>query len=666
MERSGRLVPCLSRLLVAGLCAGVAVTADAPAPMPSQAPEPRPLQLQLLHAEEAGTAKSAVDTKGLVDDVQALRAAVERVRAAVAASQGEHAAGHGETTEASAVEGRPVTAAPAGPRRVSVRYGERLIVQPLANGGALVTCAIEREPLDLIYTELGLLLKMPVDDTQVAVGKRAVSVTLNDVPWEQAMDRILGQAGLAWTAEGRGPVRTLVLTDRLRLGDSTRLEQLAQRALNQAAALKDPASAAEALYLMAEQQAAAKRWLEAMQLHTNLTDRFGASKDPAVRIWVMRSIKGVGDAMMAMRQYTDARVVFSNYISRSDGPDQDLPAVYLACAEAGRRAGRDGSDPLAFDQAVDVLHAMLDKFAADPHAAVEVRLARLALGELLVDAGRWREAETQLALFVKAGGDGPPPDQLAWWQAECAFNLNRYDEARELYERLYANWRAKKGEAGLGDETYRTASMRIGQCWIRLKEPQWVRALVAFLRARQDFQESPIGAEIAVSIARCYAELNRDDESVAELWKLIRDDGRDSRPGGMQIDQLFGELEAGLIAYLGPVRARVLFYIAQADYRRAQRDRRQRADAARDAMLHYERVLAENPGVELSNAARIGLARAALLAGQSKRCEDLLTALLRDPGLDPRDRAVAAQVLGGCYHDQGRLRDAIRAYGGQP
>lgn len=662
----------MRRLLAVLMMPGLVTAMDQPDPMPGLPPEPRPLQLQVVTPshDKAGT---PVDAQGLADDIAALKKAVARVRQTLepgdggktAPTHGTAAAGH-EAEHATASEpGAPAKA--EGPRKPSVRFGERLTMQRLVGGGALVSVALEREPLETIYQELGNLVGMPVDDTQVTAGRRVVSVNLDQMPWEEALDRILGQAGVAWRAEGKGSVKTLVLVDRDRLGGGSVLERLAERALAQAAQSKDPVAGAEALWLMGQQQFVAKRPIDAMRLWSNLADRFGQRREPAVRRWVMRAIKGVGDAMMQLKQYADARSVFSNYISRiTEDDDPDAPEVHLSCAEAGRREGLLHHDPLVLDQAVDVLHTMLEKFADRPSAAVEVHQARLALGELLVDASRWREAETQLKLFVKDGkGHGPPADQLASWLAECAFNLGRMDEARAINEGIYRTWRTAKGDVALPQSVYQTAALRIGQCYMREKDPRWVHALFAFLRARQDFMQTPTGPEIAIAIARCYAELNRDEDSVAVLWQLIKQDARDPRPGRVQLDQLLGELEGGLSAYPGPIRARVLFYIAQAEYRNALRDRKARAAMAESSMAHFERVLAERPSAELSVAARLGLSRSALLAGQDQRAVVMLTSLLRETTLDPRDRSVASQLLGGHYRDKGMLREAIKAFSGE-
>jgi tetratricopeptide (TPR) repeat protein len=215
-------------------------------------------------------------------------------------------------------------------------------------------------------------------------------------------------------------------------------------------------------------------------------------------------------------------------------------------------------------------------------------------------------------------------------------------------------------------DLYAAAAFRAGQCWLDRTEPQYVRALFAFLRARQDFPRSPLNAELLMGIARCYAELEREDEMVAALNELLRSDAlADPRPERLQLDQLLADLQARLVEYPGPVRARVLFSIAQADWRRALRDPRERGAAALRAMGTFERVLTERPPAELAHAARIGMARAALTAGQDDRGAGALIDLLRDPTLGERDRQLCAQILGQHYRAKGQLREAIQAFRGE-
>ena len=150
------------------------------------------------------------------------------------------------------------------------------------------------------------------------------------------------------------------------------------------------------------------------------------------------------------------------------------------------------------------------------------------------------------------------------------------------------------------------------------------------------------------------------------MWELLRGDTlADSRPGQLQLDQLLGELEGRLSSYAGPIRAKALFYIAQADYRRAMRDRRQRTTAAADAVHHYERTIAEKPPRELLHAAQLGLARSAFIGGQASVGEQTLRNLLEDPSLSLRDRDYAANLLGTFLREQGRFREAINAFQGK-
>jgi tetratricopeptide (TPR) repeat protein len=369
--------------------------------------------------------------------------------------------------------------------------------------------------------------------------------------------------------------------------------------------------------------------------------------------------------MMALDQFPDARGVFLNYIARADQADPELPDIYLAAAEAARRQGLAKNDALALDGAIDTLQNLLEEFGDKQAAASRVHLARLTLGELLFEAGRWREAAIQLKLVV-GGTGGKANDLLAFRLAECAFHEGKPNEALATYIDLGRRAKTGKGDGTIDGNQLAIAAYRIGQCHLAADPPKHVHALFAFLRARQEFPQSPLDAELLISIARCYAELQRDDETVNALWELLRGDAvNDQRPGQLQLDQLLGELEGRLGGYAGAVRAKALFYIAQADYRRAQRDRRVRASAAADAVHHYERTIAERPPKELLHAARLGLARAAILGGQSDLGESTLRELLADPALSLRDRDYTANLLGSHLRDQGRLREAIKAFNGE-
>ncbi|HEX3133563.1 MAG TPA: STN domain-containing protein [Planctomycetota bacterium] len=635
--------------------------AEAPTPSPTLPPQPRSLQLETRAPAATKTPEHPAPGDGsLIDDIGALRRSVERVQQSLAESP--------TTTRPTTAPSRAAEHATAteAERRFSARFGaERLTVLVPLGGEPLVSAAIEREAAEVVYRELALLLGRTLDDTGVVATRRAVSLHLKDVPWAEAFDRLLGQIGLGWHEDGGKGSMLVVFDTALHPRDRDLLEDLAGRALRNAAAKNRNAAGAEALWLMGANEAAARRPLEAMRRFSQLADTYSSDSDPAVQVWVRRAIRGVGEAMMALDQFQDARGVFLNYIARAEPTDPELPDIYLAAAEAARRQGLAKNDALALDGAIDTLQNLLEEFGNHPTAASRVQIARLNLGELLFEAGRWREAGTQLKLVVANAG-GKANDLLAFRLAECAFHENHPADALPTYIELSRRWKSGKTDGAADSTLYATAAYRIGQCHLLADPPKHVHALFAFLRARQDFPESNLDAELLISIARCYAELQRDDDTVNALWELLRTDAvADQRPGQLQLDQLLGELEGRLGGYAGAVRAKAMFYIAQADFRRAQRDRRVRTAAAADAVHHYERTIAERPPKDLLHAARLGLARAAILGGQNDLGESTLRELLADPSLSLRDRDYAANLLGSHLRDQGRLREAIKAFNGE-
>lgn len=651
------------RLVIA--CCAVVISVNAgegPAPLPTLPPQPRPMQLEERAPTAVKTAAPTAAADGsLIDDIGSLRRAVERVQQALHDEKPAQAQAHSviNSTATTATGSEPV-------RRFSARFGaERLSLLVSPDGEALVSASISREAAEVVYRELALLLGRSLDDTGVIATRRAVSLHLKDVPWAEALDRLLGQIGLGWREDGGKGGLLVIFDTALQPRDRDMLDDLARRALQSAATRNHNVSSAEALWLMATSEATARRPLEAMRLYSQLADRFSNEEDPAIQLWVRRGIRGVGESMMALDQFQDARGVFLNYIARAEPADPELPDIYLAAAEAARRQGVAKNDALALDGAIDTLQNLLEEFGNNPAAAARVQLARLNLGELLFEAGRWREAGVQFKLVVAATG-GKANDELSFRLAECAFHSEHSAEALPTYIELHRRWKTGKADNHADSALYATAAYRIGQCQLLMDPPKHVHALFAFLRARQDFPQSPVDAELLISIARCYAELQRDDETVSTLWELLRSDAvADQRPGQLQLDQLLGELEGRLGGYSGVIRAKALFYIAQADYRRAQRDRRVRTAAAADAVHHYERTIAENPPKELLHAARLGLARAAILGGQADLGESTLRDLLRDPGLSLRDRDYTANLLGSHLRDQGRLREAVKAFNGE-
>jgi tetratricopeptide (TPR) repeat protein len=655
----------LPRLVISYLLFGAVVHAaetQIPAPAATLPPTPRPLQLEKNTAASTAT-QSAQGHTAILPELAALQRAVQRVQKNVAEAQ--------EIAQPQiAVEQSLVGSFDEHDTKIkqliSPRFGERgLLLSVTPADEIYVSADIDREPVESIYRELAQLLGRNIDDTGVISNRRPVSLHVKNMAWSETLDRLLGQVGLGWRDDGGAQGILVIYDTAVRQRDSEQLDILTKRALTQAAHEQSNVTGAEALYWLGKQHAATRRPLEAMQIFSQLADGFSKHPDPATQIWVRRAIRGIGEQMMVVEQFQDARTVFLNYISRADLKDAELPEVYYLAAEAARREGLAKNDPLSFDAAIDTLQNLLENFARDPLATATVHRTRITLAELLFEASRFREAETQINVILSANG-GKSNDLFDYRLAECAFNDGRADVALPLFTRL---WRAKtsgKADPQVPALIYVTSAFRVGQCFIAQKQPDYVKALFSFLRARQEFYDSPLDGELLIHIARCYSELERDDDTINALWELLRSDAiADDRPGHLQLGQLLGELESTLTSYSGPIRAKALFYIAQADYRRAIRDRRQRTTASADAVHHYERALAEKPPKELRFACLLGLARAALLGEQRDYGEKTLRALIADRDISLRDRDYAANLLGTYLREQGRHREAIRAFQGE-
>jgi tetratricopeptide (TPR) repeat protein len=656
-----RVVPLLTSTLLCGISLH-AVESQPPTPAATLPPSARPLQLEKTTGG-TDTTQNAQGHVAILPELAALQRAVQRVQKNI--TEAQEIAPPRITNEQSLL-GAFDEKQTGIKKIISPRFGERSLSLSVTSSDEMyVSAAIDREPVESIYRELAELLGRNIDDTGVIANRRPVSLHVKHMAWGEALDRLLGQAGLSWRDDG-GTQGVLVIYDTaVRQHDSEQLDALTKRALIYASHEQHNATGAEALYWLGKQHAATRRPLEAMNIYSQLADGFSAETDPAIQVWVRRAIRGIGEQMMVVEQFQDARTVFLNYISRADLHDPELPEVYYLAADAARREGLAKNDPISFDAAIDTLQNLLDAFGRDQLAQATVHRARITLAELLFEASRFREAETQIKLIISANG-GKSSDLFDFRLAECAFQDERPAQALPLFTTLWRNWSAGKADPQAPALIYVTSAYRVGQCHIAPPQPDYVKALFSFLRARQEFYDSPVDGELLINIARCYSELERDDDTINALWELLRSDTiADDRPGHLQLGQLLGELESTLTSYSGPVRAKALFYIAQADYRRALRDRRLRTTAAADAVHHYERALAENPPKELRFACLLGLARAALLGEQRDFGEKTLRSLIADRDISLRDRDYAANLLGTYLREQGRHREAIRAFQGE-
>jgi tetratricopeptide (TPR) repeat protein len=222
-----------------------------------------------------------------------------------------------------------------------------------------------------------------------------------------------------------------------------------------------------------------------------------------------------------------------------------------------------------------------------------------------------------------------------------------------------------EGDPLVDPDLYRQAMFRLGEIAMLRRRPDYVDALHRFLRARQRFPDSPIEGQLLVKIARCYAEIEADEQHVATLWNILGDERFiDNRDVGFQLEELLADLTDHVDDYPGPIEIRTMFYIAQYHWRAAQRDPATREQHLKEALSKYQRVLGEGPPMRLAQSARLGLSRASLMLGDETRAVQTLKTILRDPGTHPRDAELAAQLLGDHYYEQGRYRQAIQAYDG--
>ena len=238
-------------------------------------------------------------------------------------------------------------------------------------------------------------------------------------------------------------------------------------------------------------------------------------------------------------------------------------------------------------------------------------------------------ARSQLQRFVD---DGVADDQLISMIAESSYKIAedvangdgvvdplRLSEERNraIIHYKYLLERFQAGQATAGSDIYRKAAYYLGACYLLEPDSDPVKALVAFLRARQLFSEHQLEPELVLAIARCYAQLQEDANLIEELHHVLNVTGEFESAGGGHnaVSALMGSLKGDLNSYSDTIRAQVLFYIAQAHFRASRRRPEQRQDHLEKALRDYGRVLTAAQNSPLQAAARLGLGRAALALG---------------------------------------------------
>ncbi|MDA3962926.1 MAG: hypothetical protein PF961_19250 [Planctomycetota bacterium] len=669
-----------------------------PQPLEQLPPIPAPVAIdpKWSGSERQGDEPSAVrevDRSGLQADLQALLRIRERVMRRLKAGEIQGEDPEKVMTELARQQlSDPAddgARTPSGPPIVSNHLDIQVQAfvgnTPGGRAYAEVDATVRDEPVEVVYRELVALRGYSLDDQQVSSGRRRVALNVRALPWTEALTRVLGQVGLGWRF-GVDGTKVYVFEVSREARPDQELVRLAEEAFIAAGSDPEDPYSAEARYLRARQIHRGGDPVVALAAYEEVYQALDRNHPDfaLARPWVRRAVRGTGDALMELEQYRDARSVYLNYISTAEEEDPTLPMVYFQAAEAARAIGIgiDGSaqDPAALDQAEDLLERLIQRFDGDQYQGMLAK-ARLTLGRLLYDQDKYAAAKVYLGAHAQAVGEAGG-DQLQYLLAECDYHLaaaarhdyrfNTADElltdARKRYEGLFDKRNRDKSDPLVSDEAlYRDAAYKIGLCWQDQTRPDYVRALLAFLRARNEFHDSPMDGDLLVRITRCYSELQRRERSIEALSDLLRQMNDGTAPEA-QIEQLMADILVNAKSYDGTTKAKVHFYIAQSHYQVAQRDPRQRADRLERAMYSYQRVLdaryrdGERVDLDLILAARLGMGRAALEAGDEDRGVQFLKEVLRSDKARPRDRAFAAQLLGDHFRGQGRFEEALKHY----
>ena len=512
------------------------------------------------------------------------------------------------------------------------------------------------------------------------------------MPWQEALTVLLGQGGMAWREEVDDDRRKIVIYP-IRKHPRTKddLRALAIDAWANASRNRDNAVAAQALCQRARQYFEAKNYTAAIQTFFDVSDTFHemAEDDPKVRHWVKQAQLGIGETMMELKQYREARAVYLNYLSVAVEDEEVSSDVYMKAAQASMKFGEETKDEIALGKAEDILHSMIFRFKKNKQAYNNIVRANYMLGSLMIKKQAYKAAKDYFNTFKQQQGGN---HRLDYYLAKCEYELGveahakglvknsdiYFNNAIALYRGIADDYIRNRADPLIkeGDEhIYEKSFYGVGECYLKLQKAKFPEALVAFLRARETFPDSSfLNAKILLMISHCYAELSADDRSISFITEMLRldsnkldksakDYGLNSEDVAIRLDELLADIQVGLGEYQGHIKAKALFYIAQGRYRIAERNRFDSSKVAA-AMKSYERVINNNPGRDLRDAARLGLARAAMLAKDDEYAESQLQELLRDTSVSVRDRAYASQLLGRFYRQRCMYRKAIEAFQG--
>ena len=659
----------------------------------------------------------SVDRASLVADINALRQDVARVRRSLESQdplfskafereneqRQENAAVKPSERPGIQAEGDPIISTRLGSNSLSIqryRNGEQRSI-------STVTADITGERVERVYREMLFLLGKSVDESALNPARRMVNVHIDDMPWNEALTKLLRQVDLDWKIRGYGALDSdsqiiiYEVGDENFLPDPKRMEAEALAALRKASTGANDAVAAQARYLLAEHDAKRAESMRrenggsddttwrslhysAISAYADLIQEFdtGSRSEADSLPWVRKAMLGIGSSMEAVGMFREAYGVYRNYIVKADANDPQLPRVMLAAANAARQQhlraiNGDTSD---LEIATTLLGDLITKYGNNPRLLAIVSEAHLELGRLYFQQGEYEAAKAELLKHALDAGENLS-HQIHFMIAECDIEIGKRmrgssQESQELAEIHLTNAQHRldglqqalfsNGTDPLLDaDLYRQALYKLGTVHMLRAEPDYVSALHMFLRARQRFPNSEIEGQLLVSIARCYAETHGSTEHIAHIWELLRNENLlDNRDVQFQLDEMITDLQTRVGNYPGAIAGRIRFYLAQYHHRLGLQNPQDSVELNQKAIQLYERVLREGPPQYLAQSARLGLARAALAAGDESRARSTLRDVLEDTGAHQRDKLVASQILGNYYYEKGMYREAIEAYDG--
>ncbi|TVR41776.1 MAG: hypothetical protein EA402_12600 [Planctomycetota bacterium] len=714
------IVSTLSLLLIfaCGLNAAEESTPRPITPIPSLPPILRdgpmvPEQDPQADSRSLDNVETSIDRAGMAADLQALRQDVARVRRALESSDRDFSDAYRQRIEERRVDDREQ----ADGREELVRDGDPVSSSRLANNTliiqryrignrsapATITARISSERVEVVYREMGYLLGLTINDRQVSPARRIVDLHVADMPWEEALTRLLRQTGLVWHREGGNQGAVIIRDDDDE--DFTPSQEALQRralaSLRSAARDGQDVVAAQARYLIARQEASQAealrrqgsdddsawraRHFSAISSFADLIYDFDTGSRTSLEAlpWVRSAMIGVAESMQALGMHREAANIYRNYINKADRSDPRLAGVRLAAAHAVRQQHlrAQSGDITDLELASSLLRDVITYHGNDAQAQAVVAEARLELGQLYFDRGEYRAAREELLAHAAEAGESLS-HRIHLMIAEADIALGRqqrnrgesgrrvaqrhFDEALTRLQLLRQALFNRRTDPLVDQDLYRQALFALGSVKMLLDEPDYVGALHVFLRARQRFPQSDIEGPLLINIARCYAEIHSSREHIQAMWSLLEDQRLLNDPTvQFQLAEMLEDLQVQAGAYPGAVETRVHFYLAQYHFQMAEQNPAAGAEHYERAVSLYQRVRDSNPPQYLAQAARLGLARAAFAIGDDARARTALREVLTDPVAHERDRQVAARILGDYFYRRGMYREAIEAYDGR-